>query len=64
MKKLHCALAFSVFSAMLSISQSGCGGSNEVAPPETAPSMSEEEQKNYESQMEKMKEYQKNMGKK
>lgn len=40
-----------------------CGGSIEVPPPETAPTMTEEEQQNYENQMEKMKEYQKNMGK-
>ena len=63
MKKLLSALALYAFALLLSVSQSGCGGAKEVPPPESAPTMTEEEQKNYENQMDKMKEYRKNTGK-
>lgn len=58
MKKSFCALALYAFVSTFSLA--GCGGStDEVPPPDVAPTMSEQEQKNYDEQMKMMEEQQK-----
>ena len=63
MKKSICALALTTLASLFVMS--GCGGqTKEEATPTTGQTMTPDEEKHYEDQMEKMKEYQKSLGNK